>query len=121
MADLTERGLGKKMPVDLRGRRLTHEVFAGYAYWMRLDMHARENIGVTGNTKPLNFVGLNPDAGKVSCQRLNLGVGTVMHAKGLKETHRVLHRENVEKGAIRLIEDYMSVLAFSGQKRRRRR
>jgi len=120
MAQLVAMGLGEKHPVELKGRLLTNKVFAGYMYWLRLDMHARENLGVTGSTKPLNFIGLNPDAGKVSGQRLNLGMATVMHAKGLKETHKVLHAENVEQGAIRLIEDYMSVLAYSGQKRRRK-
>jgi DNA-directed RNA polymerase beta subunit len=118
--ELATSPLSEKQRARIRGIDLQHPVFAGPLYWLRLDMHAREQLASCGMFKPLNFVGLNPDAGNVSGQRINLGVATVMHSKGLEETHHRLHRANVEKGAVRLIEDFMSVLAFKGHSSRRR-
>jgi hypothetical protein len=117
MRELYELGFGKKTQLSLKGWELPLKTFVGYLYFLRLDMHAREQVSSCGLIKPKNFHGLNPDAGKVSGQRINLGTATVMHAKGLKETHRMLHIDNVERGAIRMVEDYMSVLAYKGQHR----
>jgi ribosomal protein L35AE/L33A len=120
MRDLVSLGFGKKTQLTLKGWELPLKTFVGQLYFLRLDMHAREQVSSCGLIKPKNFHGLNPDAGKVSGQRINLGMATVMHAKGLKETHRMLHIDNIERGAIRMVEDYMSVLAFKGQRRTRR-
>jgi hypothetical protein len=118
--ELAAMGFGEKRLATLRGRELPRPVYAAPMYWIRLDHHAREQSSACGPTKPLNFVGTNPDAGKVSGQRINLGVATVMHAKELEATHAQLHEANVEEGAVRLTRDLMSVLAFSGQASRRR-
>jgi len=113
--ELYERGLDRKFSARVNGIPLKFPVFMGWLYWLRLEHHAREKLSATGSTKPLNFHGLNPDAGKVSGQRINLTTATVMHAKGLAATHEVLHKANVERGAVRMIEDLMSVLAYDGQ------
>jgi hypothetical protein len=113
--ELYEEGRDRKFPARLNGIQLQYPVFFGWLYWLRLEHHAREKLAATGSSKPLNFHGLNPDAGKVSGQRINLNVATIMHAKGLGRTHKVLHGENVERGAVRMLEDFMSVLAFDGQ------
>lgn len=120
MRKLVGMKLGKKRKTRHRGRVLPEPVYAGPVYWLRLDMHAREQLAAMGHGKPLNFIGLNPDAGKVSGQRVNLGIATVMYSKGLGQVHKALHEANVETGAQRLVEDLMSVLAYDGQARRRR-
>jgi hypothetical protein len=114
-AELHAAGLDRKFPARIGGVQLPFRVFFGWLYWMRLEHHACEKLSATGSAKPLNFHGLNPDAGKISGQRLNLNVATVMHAKNLVKTHELLHRSNVERGAVRMIEDLMSVLTFTGQ------
>ena len=120
MRQLVAMKLGGKRKARVGGRILDYSVFAAPAYWLRLDMHAREQLAHMGNHKPLNFVGLNPDAGKVSGQRINPGVATIMHAKGLGAVHKYLHHENIENGAVQLMGDLMAVLAYSGQATRRK-
>lgn len=119
--ELSKLKTSKKVPVRMGGRTLMFETFAGPLYWLRLAHHAREKLSAVGSTKPLNYHGLNPDSGKASGQRVNLGMATIMHAKGLEQTHKVLHENNIEKGAITMAEDLMSVLAFKGQRKKIRR
>jgi hypothetical protein len=122
MRSLCAKKLGKCRKARLNGFPLQYPVYAAPLYWLRLDMHAKECTAALGSHKPLNFVGLNPDAGKVSGQRVNLGIATVLHAKGLEDVHRVLHRENLEKGAVKLVEDLMGALGYKqGAVRRPRR
>lgn len=113
--DLHAQGLDRKFPARINGTYLHFPVFFGWLYWLRLEHHAREKLSAVGSKKPLNFHGMNPDAGKVSGQRINLNVATILHAKGLEQTHKILHEANVERGAVRMTEDLMSVLAYDGQ------
>ena len=117
---LIKNGYDEKCTARIRGQNLPHKVRFGWLYWMRLDMHAVEQASAVGCQKPLNFHGLNPDAGKVSGQRFNLGMATVMHAKGLERVHEKIHRANVEKGAVRMTAELMEVLAYNSQKKPRR-
>lgn len=114
MEELAAQGLGAKVQARIFGQELSYPVFCGPLYWLRTDHHAREALSACGSDKPINFMGLNPDMGKAG-QRMNFDIATVMEAKGLKKTHRLLHGLNVERGAILAVEDLMSVLVYTGQ------
>lgn len=103
MQDLIDLGLGKGTQLTVDGIRLGQETFVGHLFWLRCDKHTREILSTIGRSKPCNQHGRNPDVGKVSGQRMNVGMATVMIAKGMTNTYAEIARRNVEPEAVTML------------------
>lgn len=104
MEYLHDQRYGARCTLTVDGQSLPTKTFVAPLFWMRCDKHAREALSSTGADKPVNQHGRNPNSGKVSGQRLNIGMGTVLEAKGMKTLYQTMVRENVEPGALKLMQ-----------------
>jgi len=110
--DLVKEGFGKKSKI--LDREVEREVFIAPLFWIRTSSHAIDKLAAVGDRKPKDFRGLNPDNGKTGGQRINMGIGNVLIAKGLGSMYQELMDKNVEPSAVESTRQIYEFLTWKG-------
>lgn len=110
--DLIKEGYGKKSKVLDRG--VERDIFVAPLFWIRTSSHAIDKLAAVGDKKPKDFRGLNPDNGKTGGQRINMGIGNVLIAKGLGSMYQELMDKNIEQSAVDSVKQIYECLTWKG-------
>jgi len=103
MKQLISMNLDTRSKLHISGQVTPFAAFVAPLFWIRCDKHSREILSAIGSEKPVNENGRNPNSGKLSGQRMNVGMSTVLIAKGMTKTlHKIIER-NVEPEAAKLL------------------